>query len=1631
VTRFAVGLFLWVSVFLTYAVSQVPPPTQDGFMGLTPYGSFNGGNIDSVNLSNGTLTVQAPFLSYPQRGKDLGLTFNVSFNGKPFQVREFCPPKINCFWVWLESQFGASVSVSDAENVGSSSQKVTVNPSIPTYGYIYSILLADNSSHIMGRLGGDILDGQDNTYDETGNFRTLDATGWEMVLPSITTPSYISPSGVRYSFPSNGVQKREDANGNYITLSSNYTSYTDTLGRQIPAPPTVGSSGNTNSSGCTGPLPIAFAVAWTPPGHNGGNLNYKFCYVTVLANMAPLVNNGQHSGLTKNVTMLQSVVLPNSTSWTFEYNDPGDGSTYNGNPVNYGSLTKITLPTGGTISYTYVTGAAGTCDWGSRWVSTRSVDDGTGSHTWTYSWNTSAGNVVTDPFSNDSAHAFSTLVSGGYSCSLYETSTKYYQGNYTNGSVQKTVTTNYGTAAYSGLNNGPVNVAPTQIVTSWPNGQVKETDIGYDPGFTIGTLTFNGTNTGIYGKATSKSDYDYGASSHGALLRTTSTQYLALSNSNYLNNNLLNLPSQIQVSGNGAVALTTYGYDESSRTTSGITTQFDTSPPDKPYYGNQTSVNRWVNTSSSLKTSRAFFDTGTVNTVTDPKLNATTYSYSGTFAGAYVTETQLPTTTDAGGTHHQHIIYANYDLNTGLIVSHTDENSKVTTYGYDDMWRIKDITYPASDTTGTGGGSESYTYDDTPGQVSVQVQHTIDGTQSTNEYTLFDGLGREISGIKANGESTPYDRTDTCYDAVGRKSHASYPYQSSSMSSASCTSPSAGDTYTYDALSRVTQVSHSDGSTVLTSYGSPGGRAADVQDEGTGNPNSRVERVSQVDGLGRLVSVCEVTAKDQLGNGGQHLPSCGQDIAKPGFLTSYGYDGLGNLLTVTQGTLSTRTFAYDGLSRLLCAANPEIGGSVTCPNPDKGTYTNGTTRYGYDGDSNAISRIRPAPNQGSNSTTVTTTYQYDALNRLTQKSYSDGVTPTVMFGYDQSSITMGTQQFSIYNNSGRLSWSAPVNTSGYTIEMNAFTYDPMGRIAELWQANPVGNNNIWISYGYDFLGDETGRNLSGNTYAATYNVAGRLTSYKSTDYNDATNPANLLTGVQHDAFGHMTAGTLANGLSESWGYDPRGRVTAMAVGTKCANGNCSTNQYRFTTFYEPNSNVSSSTDTVNGSWTYSYDDFNRISTGVATNGEGCSYAYDRYGNRWQQNAYSGSCLAPQYSFTGNNNRIDGGSYDAIGNLLYDGSHHYVYDAENRIISVDSGATTYIYDAEDRRVAKNVGGSLKDFIYDREGRIILNNPATPSFIEMYVAGQHLGTYIINSAATDTIFYYDHGDWLGTERARTNLSGAVCEKITSLSFGDNQTITSNCVDATDVSPMHFTGKERDTESNLDYFGARYYSSAQGRFLTPDWASAPTDVPYAHFGDPQSLNLYGYVRNNPLASIDPDGHNEATWWSGLGANEAENEAAFDEQVALQKQAQNQSQDATTTGATTTTVATVATSPSTMEQIDQVVKPLVDSAEAATGKAGNFLLDVGADVLGTAAVVLTLSQKTADNAHDTIQPVPEAAHKTGERESTREKHEAGEARRSRDRGGEKGDARRRPPRKPPNGWKGPWPPKEGQNWW
>lgn len=132
-----------------------------------------------------------------------------------------------------------------------------------------------------------------------------------------------------------------------------------------------------------------------------------------------------------------------------------------------------------------------------------------------------------------------------------------------------------------------------------------------------------------------------------------------------------------------------------------------------------------------------------------------------------------------------------------------------------------------------------------------------------------------------------------------------------------------------------------------------------------------------------------------------------------------------------------------------------------------------------------------------------------------------------------------------------------------------------------------------------------------------------------------------------------------------------------------------------------------------------------------------------------------------------------------------------------------------------------------------------------------AGGHL---IATYDQTGNGLHFYQNDPLGKRRSQSDPNGHQEQTCSSLPYGDALSCTGPGSDPTE---QHFTGKERDAESGNDYFFARYYSSSMGRFLSPDWAAKAESVPYAKMENPQSLNLYAYVENDPPTRLEADGH------------------------------------------------------------------------------------------------------------------------------------------------------------------------------
>jgi YD repeat-containing protein len=1037
----------------TPAFGQV---NNDPGLGISPTGVYDGSSFESVSLENGNVALHIPLLTYPQRGK-LNFSFSIYFN-RPnwyFKVTNTAPRQVQYFWA------GGGVQVVRDQSMGVRGTKY--NDSYNEVSYCtYGLFGADGASHPI--LAGYSADG-------TGYKVSFASTASCSVYGQATV---VDREGVTYLLNSSVT----DPSGNKITLSS--TGWTDSLGRNIPGTNTRSDTQpspmdqtsflaaqdlaasdavfpgvpTSDFSGCPG-TPSS-ARLWTVPAF-GGTANYKLCFALIPAKYPPNPGTGV-TPFNGSLSLLQAVVLPNQTYWSFTYDSAAN-------------LTSIQTPKGGTIQYAWFdwSGGAG----GSPYtVSSRTVDwkDGSGPHQWTYQLlrdcPTNSPCTVTDPNLND------TVLAGAPNSG--QTKVTYYAGSASANRVLKTVTTQYHTDTgpgqdYTPLTGFEINVLPTSVTTVLDNGQTSQTTTTYDTG-TSATLFSYSSNSNytypvLYGVTTQRGESDFAQGTPGPLLRQTNTQYVWQSNGNYLNANFLASPSSINVL-NGAgqqVASTTYAYDENNGSPQGV-------------LGNLTSTTKWLNGGTSPKTQTVYSTQGMSIKTIDAMGNATQISYDAT--GMFPNQIQYPTA--ANGVAH--IEKFSYDANIGKITSHTDQNSQPTTFGYDSMRRLTGVTYP------TGGGSETYQFNDSSFPRSFTYTRTISATTNLVQVRTVDGLGRPIqTALTSDPDGTTY--TARAYDPLGGVSQVYNPTRCSTPTTNCGESTWGVTTNFYDALGRTCLVVPPDGTlpsgnpcasqpsnTVFTSYA---GNTTTVTDQAS------KRRQTTTDGLGRLTQVTE-------------------DPGGLGYITTYSYDALDNLTGVVQNGSRQRSFTYDSLSRLVCASNPE-NSSAPCPATATSAYTAGTTGYTYDANGNLLTKTSPAPNQ-TGSATVTTTYSYDLLDRLTRKTYSDGTTPSPYYWYDQSTVW----NYTVTNSIGRQVFGG-IDNIGAIIS----SFDSMGRVQKQVQCTPLNCGAMnERDYAYDLAGNNTSykdvnpSNLGAVTYTQTFDTAGRLLQLTS-NLSDAQHPATL------------------------------------------------------------------------------------------------------------------------------------------------------------------------------------------------------------------------------------------------------------------------------------------------------------------------------------------------------------------------------------------------------------------------------------------------------------------------------------------------------------------------------------------
>ena len=279
---------------------------------------------------------------------------------------------------------------------------------------------------------------------------------------------------------------------------------------------------------------------------------------------------------------------------------------------------------------------------------------------------------------------------------------------------------------------------------------------------------------------------------------------------------------------------------------------------------------------------------------------------------------------------------------------------------------------------------------------------------------------------------------------------------------------------------------------------------------------------------------------------------------------------------------------------------------------------------------------------------------------------------------------------------------------------------------------------------------------------------------------------------------------------------------------------------------------------------FTYDQVNRIVTAQtsSTTGTNCwgeAYTMDQWANMTAIGAASGYSGCSQEGLgvsatTNNQLSATGITYDASGNMLTDGLNTYGWNAESEIKT--ASGVNYTYDGDGNRLQKSSG---KIYWYGAGTEILDESDAGGNITDEYIffGGKRIA---MRNVVNGSIYYYAE-DVLGSSRTIVQPGQtSVCYDADFYPYGGERDITVTC------SPNYkFEGKERDTETNNDDFGARYYSSRFGRWLSADWSAIPVPVPYANLTNPQTLNLYAMVSDNPETFADLDGHDPEQQTSG----------------------------------------------------------------------------------------------------------------------------------------------------------------------
>ena len=1326
-------ILFFLLVFISYG--ELTPAQSDPFnaigsneTGTKPFGSYDGSKFDQVDLATGGLNLTLNIASLSARG-------HTSLYGWRYSSK---------FWMATSSlNAGQIVTTWTIENtsLGEShaSQVFPVNAgwrdTRGRFTYINSQIEC-------------IVNGLPKTYtgihtgytyvDENGAKHSFPNWKWLVggappsncgLATSGYSTGYSNEGALRLSqgsisFPSGGGSSSQGVSEDKWAITNTAPSYSD-------------SNGNTWSvlTAANGQNFVQLTLDGTPRLSSIQVLNSSGTWGTWNITNTTAANSGSPNP--GSLSVPGTLTMPNGKSFAFTYGGA------------WGEITKVTLPTGGYIRYEYTTiaNSATTGNWGQpiqgRFVTKRAVSpDGLAaseqSTNYSYVPNLTTGNLtttVTRPDGSYEVHYFDiswgkptkelwveSHAPGGallrrrdntWTCDIAPISSDSDASDFYNFELPA---------------SGQANCRITQVLTTLDDGKKSQVNNTFD------TFSFTGDDgqpvTESHGNIKKIEETDFGATAPGPVVRVTKFKYLHEQNAAYAGSSayIVNRVAAKWVgTPTNTYALAEIQYDTTTPTgfhgnpsvTQSALLQAGAPNPDDP--PPDSSVISW------RATSHLYDSFGNRTSTTDPGGHTTTFEYTQCTSG------NLSATNYAITGFRDE---KTWNCNIGAPLTSKDLNLQITSFEYNDtLFRLTKVNKPDT-------GYVTLAYNDTTSVVTATELVNNGAATTLSAQHNFDGLGR-LTQSSILGDACGAIKSDTVYDTTGRVSQVSNPY---------ClqTEPTYGlTTYQYDGLDRKKLVIPPDGTTSVnntsTVYAS---NCATVTDE------AGKLRKHCSDSLGRVIQVFEPNSSGSLVNE-----------------TDFQYDVLNNLLCVVQkGTDATaftncgsasatwrpRSGTYDALSRLVSATNPETG----------------STSYKYDSDPLCIS-----PNNfpgllvsKTDARAIRTCYQYDAINRITQKNYSNGE-PTVTYTYDQPGCLSLP---SCYNKGHRTGMTDAAGTESWA-------YDLMGRPVKEQRVT----NGVTKTTAYTYYMDGSVASIvypSGRTITYGYDAVTRPVSAV-----DSANSINYVTAALYSPAGGLAS--LQNGaaLISKFFYNKRlqpCRISVKNSGTspsQCSDavnlGNILDFTYDYNLGTADNGEVNQIANNRNTSRTqnFTYDSLNRILTAStqATTGTyawGLQFGYDIWGNLLTSTLTQGS--APILTVSADtNNRITGFCYDAAGNLLAQSappcpSPTYTYDAENRIKT--TAGVTYTYDGDGNRVKKSSG---KLYWYGSGSVILDESDATGNVTNEYIffGGKRLARRV---ASSGQIQYY-FADHLGSSRVVTDASGNILDDADFYPFGGERT------------------------------------------------------------------------------------------------------------------------------------------------------------------------------------------------------------------------------------------------------------------